>query len=60
MKLFIKSLYCIALLFTNFTAYGATWEETDGQFFIDGDLKAVKRILSKENTAAINSPKLLT
>lgn len=48
MKLFLKSLSCIALLFINLTAQSATWEETDGQFFINGDLKAVKRILSKE------------
>ncbi|MBR7801385.1 SH3 domain-containing protein [Undibacterium fentianense] len=52
MKPFIKSLFlsfsCIALVITNLSAQSATWEETDGQFFINGDLAAVKRILSKE------------
>jgi len=48
MKFLIKPLSCLALLLVSLTAHCATWEEADGQFFINGDLKAVKRILSKE------------
>lgn len=48
MKLLVKPLSCLALLLVSLTAHSATWEETDGQFFINGDLKAVKRILSQE------------
>ncbi|MBC3880683.1 SH3 domain-containing protein [Undibacterium sp. LX40W] len=48
MKLLFKPLTCMALLLASLSAHGATWEETDGQFFMSGDLKAVKRILAKE------------
>ena len=48
MKLLFKPLAVIMLFFASLTAYSSTWEDTDGQFFISGDLKAVKRILSKE------------
>lgn len=30
------------------SAHGATWEETDGRYFEEGNLGAVKRLLSKE------------
>lgn len=48
MKPLFRPITCLALLLISFTAYGSSWEETDGQFFINGDLKAVKRILSQE------------
>lgn len=52
MKPFIKSLILsltyFALVTTSLSVHSSTWEETDGQFFINGDLAAVKRILSKE------------
>lgn len=48
MKPLFRPLTCLALLLISFTARSSSWEETDGQFFINGDIKAVKRILAQE------------
>lgn len=47
-KSLIQTLSCIAIALASLSAHSSSWEETDGQFFINGDLAAVKRILSKE------------
>lgn len=40
--------YLAYLLLLVAPAYGASWEQTDGQYFEKGDLPAVKRLLSNE------------
>ncbi|BCO25370.1 hypothetical protein MIZ03_0230 [Rhodoferax lithotrophicus] len=45
-----KVLIFLALLWAvSMPARCATWEETDGRYFEQGDLAAVKRLLAKEN-----------